>query len=144
MAKKTFALNTDPHVATVGDTDLLFKPEVMGDEFMDYYGALKETYAELGIDESDMSDLSTEQLKKSEAAVRTFVSSTMLEESVKIFSTMRLPTRVLLQLLDWVMEVYGDGRPPTSPSGSSKASAPPGTPSMATSRSTGPTRTRGR
>ncbi|MBB6344354.1 hypothetical protein FHU36_000863 [Nonomuraea muscovyensis] len=36
MARRIFQLNTVPHVAEIDDdVELLFKPEVMGDEYLD-------------------------------------------------------------------------------------------------------------
>ncbi|MFF8513621.1 hypothetical protein ACF064_36930 [Streptomyces sp. NPDC015492] len=54
MATKKFALNKDPHAAEIGDdVTLLFKPEVMGDEFLDSYTQLQETTKRLNVDLSD-------------------------------------------------------------------------------------------
>lgn len=39
--RRSFAINTEPHVAEIGDTELFFQPEVMGDEFLDAYTALQ-------------------------------------------------------------------------------------------------------
>ncbi|WP_434593244.1 hypothetical protein [Streptomyces sp. A5-4] len=58
---------------------------------------------------------------------------------------MRLPDRVLVELLEWVVELYGGGqRPPTSSNASAPASPSPGTPGKAGSRSRGSMSTRGR
>ncbi|MFE4796240.1 hypothetical protein ACFRFL_14255 [Streptomyces sp. NPDC056708] len=49
---------------------------------------------------------------------------------------MRLPDRILVELLEWVVELYGGGnRPPTSSSGSVPASSSPGRSGRAASRS---------
>ncbi|MCX4458688.1 hypothetical protein OOK58_43035 [Streptomyces sp. NBC_01728] len=60
--------------------------------------------------------------------------------------SMRLPDRVLVELLEWVTELYGGGndRPTTPSSGSSRASRRAGTPGKAPSRSKVSTRTAGR
>ncbi|MGJ5693807.1 hypothetical protein ACM6RM_11585, partial [Streptomyces pratensis] len=46
--RKSFALHTEPHVAEIGDLELLFSPEVMGDAFMDAYTEMRETQAAEG------------------------------------------------------------------------------------------------
>ncbi|MFF2612380.1 hypothetical protein [Kitasatospora sp. NPDC058046] len=48
---------------------------------------------------------------------------------------LRLPDRVLIELMEWVVELYGGQRPPTSSSGSATASPRPGSPGRGTSRS---------
>lgn len=58
---------------------------------------------------------------------------------------MRLPDRVLMELMDWVVELYGGGqRPPTSSNGSAPASQRPGPSGRATLPSKASTSTRGR
>lgn len=60
--------------------------------------------------------------------------------------SLRLPDRILLELLEWVLELYGSGgnRPTTSSKGSSRASSKAGTTGKGPSRSKGSTPTRGR
>jgi hypothetical protein len=60
--------------------------------------------------------------------------------------SMRVPDRVLLDLLEWTVELYGGGndRPTTRSSGSSRASRRAGTPGKASSPSKASTRTAGR
>lgn len=145
MARKSFALNTEPHVAEIGDVELEFQPEVMGDEYLDAYGRLQETYQGLGIDASgDMSGLSVDQLRAATNAVSAFLQEMMLPESAEKFTEMSLPSRVLMELFEWSMEVYGGGRPPTSSSDSSALSRRAGTTGTGASRSKASTRTRGR
>lgn len=60
-------------------------------------------------------------------------------------ASMRLPDRVVVELMEWVIELYSGGRrPPTSSTGSAAASPRPGTPGKAASRSRGSMSTRGR
>ncbi|MFG2404284.1 hypothetical protein ACGFR8_08070 [Streptomyces brevispora] len=141
MATKKFALNTDPHVAEIGeDLTLKFRPEVMGDEFLDVYEVLQE---HLKAVEKD--DATVDELRASNAAIRKFMSDLMLPESAAEFEKVQLPARVLGELMDWLMGVYGGGeRPPTSSTGSATASPPRGTRGTATSRSKASTRARGR
>ncbi|MGW3512092.1 hypothetical protein [Streptomyces sp. NPDC000994] len=58
---------------------------------------------------------------------------------------MRLPDRVLVEMLEWSTELYAGGgdRPTTPSSGSSRASRRAGTPSKGSSRSKGSTSTAG-
>ncbi|NED09799.1 hypothetical protein G3I55_50185 [Streptomyces sp. SID6648] len=66
-------------------------------------------------------------------------------EGARVVDGLRLPDRVLLELVNWVIELYSGGQhPPTQSAGSSKASRPAGTRGTGTSRSMGSTRTRGR
>ncbi|PWI15946.1 hypothetical protein DI272_18595 [Streptomyces sp. Act143] len=60
--------------------------------------------------------------------------------------SLRLPDRVLVELLEWTTELYGGGndRPTTPSSGSSRASRRAGTPGKGSSPSKGSTRTAGR
>ncbi|MDN3056843.1 hypothetical protein PH213_20275 [Streptomyces sp. SRF1] len=177
--KKTFALNTEPHVADVGGTELLFQPEVMGDDFMDAYAELREAQRGSGVDPDDLSDADPGQLRQVSRALRGFLAHLMLPESAelltrldvvadgaviasfqdleeaqehadhttgaKVVDGLRLPDRVLVELMEWVIELYGGGeRPPMSSSVSAKASPPAGRPGTGASRSRGSTRTRGR
>lgn len=58
---------------------------------------------------------------------------------------LRLPDRLLLQMLDWTLKIYTGGRrPPTSPGASAGRSSTGGTRSTGASRSKGSTRTGGR
>lgn len=181
MARHKFAINTEPHVAEIGDDiELLFKPEVMGDEFLEAWDRLESTFDRLGVEKADPQGAPADVLKTATAAVRTFLAGFMLPESAKVYAWwevrdkagkviagsgdveeadrqaakvkgatvvdvgLRLPDRVHLQLMDWIKEVYGGGRPPTSSPASAPPSPPAGTPGTASSRSRGSTPTRGR
>lgn len=181
MATKSFSLNTDPHIAEIGDAiELLFLPEVMGDEYLDHYGALTERYQSLGIDLKNPTGMDAKTLRAASAGVRDFLVELMVPESAKefsqwdvvdgkgkvvasflrnseatakaekakdhavVFAGMRLPDRVIIELLEWSMTLYGAGRPPTSSIDSASSPPPRGTRGTASSRSKGSTRTRGR
>ncbi|MFE3118761.1 hypothetical protein [Streptomyces niveus] len=179
MATKTFSINTQPHVADVGGTELLFQPEVMGDDFMDAYAELSNTQQNSGVDLDDLQGTDPAQLRVAARALRTFLAELMLPESAELFTrldvvrdgkvlksfsdrdeaekyaednpgsrvvdALRLPDRVLVELLEWAVELFGGGkRPPTSSGGSASKSTPPGTRGTGASRSMGQTRTRGR
>lgn len=161
MAKKSFALNTEPHVADVGGTELHFQPEVMGDEFMDALAGLKTAQkAASGIDLDDLQSVDPQALRTAARGLRVFLAELMLPESAAVFlrlnvvragvvlesfqdpdeaaafaeesgegarvvDELRLPDRILVDLMEWVTELYGGGadeRPPTSSGGSAKPS----------------------
>lgn len=161
MANRTFAMYTDPHVATVGGTDLEFLPEVMGDEFMDHYSELVAAQkAASGIDLDDLANLDPTKLRGATRALRAFLSRLMLPDSAALFTRLnvvqdgkvleafadrvdadayaaeveggdarvvdafRLPDRILVQLMEWVVELYGGGAD-ARPTGSSSGSATP-------------------
>ncbi|MER7135407.1 hypothetical protein ABT358_02540 [Streptomyces sp. NPDC000341] len=171
MAKKTFALNTEPHVADVGGTELLFLPEVMGDEFLDAYQEMRESHMrDKGVDVAGLEGSDVESLRAVASGLRTFLSRLMLPESAALITRvdvlksgkvlescedwdeaarhagevpgaaakwgLRLPDRVLLMLLEWVIELYAGGkRPPTSSGASARPSPKGGKRGMAPSRS---------
>ncbi len=106
MATKTFALNTTPHVATVGKHKLSFEPEVLGAEFAEAYSGLKATQKSVKVAEDD---IGADELMAVNAGMREFLSRFMLPDSKELFETLRLPDRILVQLLEWVAELYGGG-----------------------------------
>ncbi|MET8746892.1 hypothetical protein [Streptomyces sp. NPDC004728] len=179
--RKSFALHTEPHVADIGGTELLFQPEVMGDEFMDAYAQLRDAQKAKGVDLDDLADADPSDIRKSVRALRVFLAQQMLPESAEQFlhidvvkdskvlksfqdleeaeayaatrkgarlvDALRLPSRVLVDLMEWIVELYGgggDARPTTSSSGSSTTSRPAGSRGTGRSPSKASTRTRGR
>ncbi|MFF1964319.1 hypothetical protein ACFVW5_12005 [Streptomyces sp. NPDC058232] len=181
MATKSFSLNTVPHVADIGGVELLFQPEVMGDDFMDAYQSLIDAQKSSGVSLDDLSEVDPAQLRNVSRALRDFLARLMLPESAELFTRvdvvvdgkpvesfadaaeaeayaaeianarivdgLRLPDRVLVELLEWVVELFGGGngqRPPTSSGGSAAASLPPGRRGTGVSPSKGSTRARGR
>lgn len=179
MATKSFSLNTTPHVADIGGTQLSFQPEMMGDEFVEAYAELRESRKGL-----DREDADPEAVRVANRAMRTFLARTMLPESAELFTRLDvvsggeilksfhdlaaarefaaaeadsvagdlrvvdglpLPDRILVELIEWVSELYGGGTRPTgSSTGSATASPRAGKPGTAASRSRGSTRARGR
>lgn len=118
MASRTFAINTTPHEAIIGDTTLLFEPEVLGAEFAQAYDMLRTVQQKVkgaeggkasstkhakadSVDASVLADLSD--------AMRVFVATFLLDESREAFAGMRLPDRVLVQLMEYAAELYGGG-----------------------------------
>jgi hypothetical protein len=117
VATKSFAINTEPHRAEIGEHVLLFEPEVVGAEFAQAYSELRDVQKRV----KDAEDIDADALLAASNAMRAFVAGFMLPESVKVFNTMKLPDRVLVQLLEWVAELYGGGsveRPTGQSSGS--------------------------
>jgi len=179
--KKSFALNTEPHVADVAGTELEFQPEVMGDDFMDAYSTLRSSHQTSGVDLDDLDSLDPGKVRGVARGLRTFLAEMMLPDSADLFTrldvvkagkvlesfgaladaeayagkvkgggarvvdALRLPDRVLVELLEWVVELYSGGqRPPTSSGVSATASPPRGRRGMGVSPSKASTRTRGR
>lgn len=143
MARKQFQLRTEPHAAVVGDVELLFHPEVMGDEWLDAYEELQA--AQKNVDTKDPDPAS---LRAATQAMRDFLARRMLPESAETFAGMRLPDRILVELVEWVAELYGGGSGGDRPTGSSGGSVPasprPGSRGTASSRSRGSNPGRGR
>jgi hypothetical protein len=183
MARKTFALETEPHVAALGDgTELHFLPEIYGDRFLDAYAELQAAQEELGSEKGDTEGLSGDKLRALYAAIRVFLVKIMTEECADRFNrfevsrdgevveafrtkeeadlfaetttgtvrvvdrSIQLPTRLLVELMEWCIELYGGGQKrPTGPSkGSSAGSRRTGTSGKASSRSGASTSAAGR
>lgn len=136
--RKAFAIRTEPHEAEIGDTVLRFVPEAVGDMFVEQYANLRETQKGANADDAD-----AVELRKATQALRDFLIGFMLPESHDAFTAMQLPTRVLMELLEWVAELYGggaggtdgkgdnEGRPTGPSSASPRSRRTPGTPSKA-------------
>lgn len=118
MATKTFEIRTEPHEAVIGANTLLLEPEVIGAEFAQAYASLREVQAKVkgaqagkpsstkhakadGIDAGILTELSE--------AMRSFVRRFMLPDSQAVFDGLRLPDRILVQLMEYVAELYGGG-----------------------------------
>jgi len=87
MARKSFALNREPHVADLGDgTELHFVPEVYGDLFLDAYAELQDAQAALGAEDGELSELSGDKLRGLYGAIRKYLTKMMTEESAEVFS----------------------------------------------------------
>ncbi|MEV8547283.1 hypothetical protein [Streptomyces sp. NPDC051572] len=87
MARKKIALNTEPHVVEIGDTELEFLPEVMGDEFVEAFGELKEAQkAASGLDLDDLSTLDPSLIRGAARGMRSFPARLMLPETAELFT----------------------------------------------------------
>jgi hypothetical protein len=106
MTTKKFAINQEPHKAEIGEHTILFQPEAVGAAFVQAYSGLREVQKQVTAagDEVD-ADL----LTAVNTEMRAFLARFMLPESAELFETLKLPDRVLVQLLEWVAELYGGG-----------------------------------
>lgn len=84
--RKSFALNTEPHVAELGDgTELLFKPEIMSDEFLDALAEMREEQKEkTGVDVEGLSLSDADAVRAATSGLRTFLAHLMLPESAEL------------------------------------------------------------
>lgn len=148
MATKSFAVNTTPHVAQVGEVMLSFVPEANGSDLVEGYAKLRAAQAGVNLEESP------ESAKDLFRALRTFLAGLMLPESAtllmtldvvsedgealgsfldpaeaekeaakyraaKVVDRLPLPSRVLTELMEWVIEVLAGSARPTGPSSDS-------------------------
>jgi hypothetical protein len=119
VASKSFALNEDPHVATVGRTDLLFLPEVDGPTFAEAYDALRDVQVKVknakGFKASGKSDKAAEDINKDlliemSEAMRSFINRFLLDDKQReIFAKLVVPDRILSDMMQWASELYGGG-----------------------------------
>ncbi|MFC8723774.1 hypothetical protein [Streptomyces bacillaris] len=91
MATRVFSLNTEPHVADVGGTELRFLAEVMGDEFLDAYAEMRKVQQEeSGVDIDELSAGSVESLRLVVGGLRVFLSRLMLPESAELVTAVEV------------------------------------------------------
>jgi hypothetical protein len=115
VATKSFAINTEPHLADVGGTVLKFQPEVIGADFAQAYAELRTVQAKVKGNKASSTKHAKEEnldpavLVEVHEAMRAFIRRFLLEESYVAFDALRLPDRVLVQLLEWTAELYGGG-----------------------------------
>lgn len=180
--RRQFMLNTEPHVAEIGtDLELLFQPEIYGDEFLTHYEVLREAQGSVGVDVTDLSEVEGDKLRQAAVALRVFLGRLMLPESANKFArwdvvaggkpvasyndpeeaardakkrkttakvrdaSIKLPDRVIVELLEWALILYGGGDRPNGSSGDSAPASPtPGPVGSGPLRSRASTRARGR
>lgn len=121
---KHFAINTEPHEVTIGDTAVYFVPEANGAGFLQAYAELSATQ-KLHEKADDEIRAATEILD----AMNAFTIRFLEPDSVPVFRSLNLPSRVVIQLVEHMAELYGGGSEerPTGPSnGSAKRSGNPG------------------
>lgn len=105
MAKKSFHVNTEPHEAEIDGKTLLFQPEVIGAEFATAYKRV----AKVAHMDLDQLASNPEMLTEMEQGIRGFLSTMMLPESRSDFEDVKLSLRVLTEMLEWAVELYGGG-----------------------------------
>lgn len=100
MANKRFSINTEPHVAEIGDDlTLKFRPEA-GSEFLDAYEVLLESQKDAGEDAG--------AAKRRIADTREFLAGLALPESAAKLRDpeVSIPLRVVTQLVEWLTATY--------------------------------------
>lgn len=90
MATEGFALNTEPPVAAIGDTELLFQPEVMGDDLMDGYVVLRDAQQAIGVDIDNLENLDSQAIRNIAVALREFLARLMLPESAELITRLQV------------------------------------------------------
>ena len=118
MATRNFAINTEPHEAVIGGVTLLFEPEVIGAEFAEAYEQLRAVQQKVkGAQAGKASSTKHAKADSVDAlvlgelsdAMREFVGTFLVAESREVFASLRLPDRILVQLMEWAAELYGGG-----------------------------------
>lgn len=120
MAVKNFEIRTEPHTATIGAHELRFLPEVVGSKFVQAYDEMTAVQRKLkgasGNKASSSKHAKEEDaidgvvLAEINAAMIRFVRSFLFDdESRTVFDALALPDRILVQLIEWVGELYGGG-----------------------------------
>jgi hypothetical protein len=86
--RKTFTLNTEPHVAELGGgLELKFQPEVMGDTFLEGYVRLQDAYRGISAGVSpDGGTLEPAAARNIVRELRAFLHGLLIPESQEVFS----------------------------------------------------------
>lgn len=104
--ERVFEIRTEPHVAKLGDVSLYLFPEVEGAAFAAAYAGLREAQKSIT---AAGDNVGPDELAAVNKGMRDFLSSFMTDESRATFTEMKLPDRVLVQLLEFAAELYGGG-----------------------------------
>ncbi|MFH9439022.1 hypothetical protein [Streptomyces rochei] len=142
----------EAQAALGGETDIT---KMQPDTLRQVYGAMRQFLGSLMTQESAEVWLRFEVIKGGKVIDHFRSSHQAHEKAAELGATARvqdrslcsrIPDRVLVDLLEWVTELYGGGnaRPTTPSSGSSRASRRAGTPGKGSSPSKASTRTAGR
>lgn len=144
--RRKFALNTEPHVAEIGDDIVLkFKPEVQGTDFLDAYEDIKEVTDRFNAaQKAGEAEPDSAALRETLTKTRQFVASFLVPESRDDFDQANLPDRLVTELMEFVMELYSGERPTGRSPASARSSPKRGTSGTASSRSKASTRKTGR
>lgn len=119
MVERVFEIRTEPHRVRIGEAVLLFEPEVYGAEFLDAYNHLVDVQKRVSRKTSGVKASSTKHAKEPDITaaeltelnntMREFTARFLLPESVPVFEAMKIPDRILLQLIEFAAELYGGG-----------------------------------
>ncbi len=118
MASKSFALNTEPHEATVGDLVFYFEPFVTGAEFAEAYADLTAVQAKLkaakgakatsGKPAKADNTMDPKLLAEVSDAMRTFILQFMVTgDQLTAFANLKVPDGLLVDVINWLAELYG-------------------------------------
>jgi hypothetical protein len=129
---RVFEIATEPHPVKIGNTYLEFKPEANGAAFIQAYADLRRVQdSHAGAENGDASDVIAVV-----EAVSAFITKFLLPGYVDAFKELDAPHRVLVQLVEYLAELYGGGaqeRPTGPSSGSAARRRKPGNPGSAPS-----------
>lgn len=133
MAERVFEIRTEPHKAVIGSVTILFEPEVVGAVFAQSYNKLRAAQEKVSAAKGSKANssksakaenVSPELMAELSKTMLEFVTGFVLPESEADFNKLRLPDRVLVQLMEWTAELYGGGGGnPSDRGGSSSDSA---------------------
>lgn len=116
--QRTFEIRTEPHQAVIGDVTLLLEPEIEGARFATAYDKLRTVQTKVNASKGNKASstkhakddgLDAATLTELSSAMREFIDGFLLPESRAVFESMRLPDRVLIQLMEYAAELYGGG-----------------------------------
>lgn len=115
--ERVFELRTEPHKATIGNVTLLLQAEIEGARFAGAYTALQAAQRKFkptgnkatSTKHAKEADLNAEDLAGLSSAMRDFVGTFVMDETREAYDSLRLPDRVLVELVEWVGELYGSG-----------------------------------
>lgn len=133
MTERVFEIRTEPHKAVIGGIAILFQAEIVGAQFAQAYNKLRSVQDRVNSAKGSKAsstknakaeNVSPELLAELSAAMTDFVGGFVTPESETAFAGLRLPDRVLVELMQWVAELYGSGGGnPSDSGGSSTGSA---------------------
>jgi hypothetical protein len=117
MAERTFEIRTEPHVARIGGTVLLFEPDVAGADFMSAYVKLQDAQQTASDMLTPRKATATKHAKQADPAaiamldeaLREFLAALLVPTSRDVFAETKIPQRVLVEIVEWCTELYGGG-----------------------------------
>lgn len=110
MTQRTFEVNTEPHVATIGDHQYAFPPEVDTDTMMSAWSKSRVTDEMVDEAVAEHPDWTKGEARSRLAttSIRTFIDALMVDDDTRArFAAHTLPDRVLIDMQNWLLEEYG-------------------------------------